>query len=211
MVKLNSNPGEKGAKPPSVEDGFQTVPLITPLEVNHLQLAAPEKVIVKTRTEYQPEQRNKGKFRVPKIAEFTVCRVKPHRPVGWEGSDLPCRSPFLSAWPLPSLLALCSWWFTKPLPMTTAVLKDLSTSTSAVSRPRWMLTTRPRTPAPGAASTQSSATTVWPSRALPGPSGHGCQQLLSSMSPSHPRRRAIRGLPQLGWGWVGGEGNPPPH
>jgi hypothetical protein len=44
MVKLNSNPGEKGAKPPSVEDGFQTVPLITPLEVNHLQLAAPEKV-----------------------------------------------------------------------------------------------------------------------------------------------------------------------
>lgn len=45
MVKLNGNPGEKGAKPPSVEDGFQTVPLITPLEVNHLQLAAPEKVI----------------------------------------------------------------------------------------------------------------------------------------------------------------------
>uniref|UniRef100_A0ABI0NJ96 Neuronal vesicle trafficking associated 2 n=2 Tax=Bos taurus TaxID=9913 RepID=A0ABI0NJ96_BOVIN len=71
MVKLNSNPSEKGAKPPSVEDGFQTVPLITPLEVNHLQLPAPEKVIVKTRTEYQPEQKNKGKFRVPKIAEFT--------------------------------------------------------------------------------------------------------------------------------------------
>nr|KAF6349550.1 neuronal vesicle trafficking associated 2 [Myotis myotis] len=71
MVKLNGTPGEKGAKPPSVEDGFQTVPLITPLEVNHLQLPAPEKVIVKTRTEYQPEQKNKGKFRVPKIAEFT--------------------------------------------------------------------------------------------------------------------------------------------
>lgn len=27
---------------------------------------------MKTRTEYQPEQKNKGKFRVPKIAEFTV-------------------------------------------------------------------------------------------------------------------------------------------
>lgn len=27
---------------------------------------------MKTRTEYQPEQNNKGKFRVPKIAEFTV-------------------------------------------------------------------------------------------------------------------------------------------
>nr|KAF6347105.1 neuronal vesicle trafficking associated 2 [Pipistrellus kuhlii] len=72
MVKLNGTPGEKAAKPASVEDGFQTVPLITPLEVNHLQLPAPEKVIVKTRTEYQPEQKNKGKFRVPKIAEFTV-------------------------------------------------------------------------------------------------------------------------------------------
>uniref|UniRef100_A0A8C8ZJX9 Neuronal vesicle trafficking associated 2 n=1 Tax=Prolemur simus TaxID=1328070 RepID=A0A8C8ZJX9_PROSS len=71
MVKLNSTPSEKVTKPPSVEDGFQTVPLITPLEVNHLQLPAPEKVIVKTRTEYQPEQKNKGKFRVPKIAEFT--------------------------------------------------------------------------------------------------------------------------------------------
>lgn len=35
-------------------------------------------VIVKTRTEYQPEQRNKGKFRVPKIAEFTVSSL-----VGW--------------------------------------------------------------------------------------------------------------------------------
>lgn len=32
----------------------------------------PFQVIVKTRTEYQPEQKSKGKFRVPKIAEFTV-------------------------------------------------------------------------------------------------------------------------------------------
>ncbi|XP_012871426.1 PREDICTED: neuron-specific protein family member 2 [Dipodomys ordii] len=72
MVKFNSNPGEKSIKPPSGEDGFQTVPLIAPLEVGHLQLPTPEKVIVKTRTEYQPEQKNKGKFRVPKIAEFTV-------------------------------------------------------------------------------------------------------------------------------------------
>lgn len=71
-------------------------------------------------------------------------------------------------------------------------------STSAVSRPHWMLTIHPRTPAPGAASTQSSATTVWPSRALHGPSGRGCRQLPSSMSPSHPRPRAIRGLPQPG-------------
>ncbi|KAI4535673.1 hypothetical protein MG293_014000 [Ovis ammon polii] len=51
MVKLNSNPSEKGAKPPSVEDGFQTVPLITPLEVNHLQLPAPEKEMCLITTE----------------------------------------------------------------------------------------------------------------------------------------------------------------
>ncbi|XP_059681370.1 neuronal vesicle trafficking-associated protein 2 isoform X2 [Gavia stellata] len=72
MVKLGSNLNDKNNKQPSAEDGFQTVPLITPLEVNHLQFPAPEKVIVKTRTEYQPDQKNKGKLRVPKIAEFTV-------------------------------------------------------------------------------------------------------------------------------------------
>uniref|UniRef100_A0A8D0L8R5 Neuronal vesicle trafficking associated 2 n=1 Tax=Sphenodon punctatus TaxID=8508 RepID=A0A8D0L8R5_SPHPU len=72
MVKLGSNLSDKNNKQPSGEDGFQTVPLITPLEVNHLQFPAPEKVIVKTRTEYQPDQKNKGKLRVPKIAEFTV-------------------------------------------------------------------------------------------------------------------------------------------
>lgn len=44
MVKLGSNLNDKNSKPPSGEDGFQTVPLITPLEVNHLQFPAPEKV-----------------------------------------------------------------------------------------------------------------------------------------------------------------------
>lgn len=79
-------------------------------------------------------------------------------------------------------------------------------STSAVSRPRWMLTTRPRTPAPGAASTRSSATTVWPSRALPGPSGRGCRRPPSSTSPSHPRPRAIRSQPAVRrGGWRGGD------
>lgn len=73
-------------------------------------------------------------------------------------------------------------------------------STSAVSRPRWTLTTRPRTPAPGAASTRSSATTVWPSRALPAPSGRGCRRPPSSTSPSRPRPRAIRGQPAFGRG-----------
>lgn len=44
MVKLGSNLNDKNNKQPSTEDGFQTVPLITPLEVNHLQFPAPEKV-----------------------------------------------------------------------------------------------------------------------------------------------------------------------
>lgn len=44
MVKLGSNLQDKGAKPASVEDGFQNVPLITPLDVGSLQSQAPDKV-----------------------------------------------------------------------------------------------------------------------------------------------------------------------
>lgn len=46
MVKLGSNLSDKNTKEASAEDGFQTVPLITPLDVNHLQFSAPEKVIL---------------------------------------------------------------------------------------------------------------------------------------------------------------------
>lgn len=46
MVKLGSNLQDKGAKPVSVEDGFQNVPLITPLDVGSLQSQAPDKVRV---------------------------------------------------------------------------------------------------------------------------------------------------------------------
>ncbi|KAI4889633.1 hypothetical protein NFI96_021543 [Prochilodus magdalenae] len=72
MVKLGSNLQDKGAKAVSVEDGFQNVPLITPLDVSHLQYQAPDKVVVKTRTEYQTEQKNKAKLKVPKVEEFTI-------------------------------------------------------------------------------------------------------------------------------------------
>ncbi|KTG02507.1 hypothetical protein cypCar_00025575, partial [Cyprinus carpio] len=72
MVKLGSNLQEKGAKAVSVEDGFQNVPLITPLDVTNLQYQAPDKVVVKTRTEYQTEQKNKAKLKVPKVEEFTI-------------------------------------------------------------------------------------------------------------------------------------------
>ncbi|CAB1316797.1 unnamed protein product [Coregonus sp. 'balchen'] len=71
MVKLGSNLEDKGAKPVSVEDGFQNVPLITPLDVGNLLYGAPDKVVVKTRTEYQTDQK-KSKMKVPKVEEFTI-------------------------------------------------------------------------------------------------------------------------------------------
>ncbi|KAI7800594.1 neuronal vesicle trafficking-associated protein 2 [Triplophysa rosa] len=72
MVKLGTNLQDKGAKAVSVEDGFQNVPLITPLDVTNLQYQAPDKAVVKTRTEYQTEQKNKAKLKVPKVEEFTI-------------------------------------------------------------------------------------------------------------------------------------------
>ncbi|KAL6033529.1 hypothetical protein STEG23_023545 [Scotinomys teguina] len=71
MVKLGNNFAEKGTKQPLLEDGFDTIPLMTPLDVNQLQFPPPDKVVVKTKTEYEPD-RKKGKARPPKIAEFTV-------------------------------------------------------------------------------------------------------------------------------------------
>ncbi|XP_068799491.1 neuronal vesicle trafficking-associated protein 1 isoform X2 [Struthio camelus] len=71
MVKLGNNFSEKSTKQPLLEDGFDTIPLITPLDVNQLQFPPPDKVVVKTKTEYEPD-RKKGKFRAPKIAEFTI-------------------------------------------------------------------------------------------------------------------------------------------
>lgn len=44
MVKLGSNLQDKGIKAVSIEDGFQTVPLITPLDVTNLHCQAPDKV-----------------------------------------------------------------------------------------------------------------------------------------------------------------------
>ncbi|XP_009327125.1 PREDICTED: neuron-specific protein family member 1 isoform X2 [Pygoscelis adeliae] len=71
MVKLGNNFSEKSTKQSLLEDGFDTIPLITPLDVNQLQFPPPDKVVVKTKTEYEPD-RKKGKFRTPKIAEFTI-------------------------------------------------------------------------------------------------------------------------------------------
>ncbi|KAL8207626.1 UNVERIFIED_CONTAM: hypothetical protein K2H54_060107 [Gekko kuhli] len=43
MVKLGSHFGEKSPKQAPPEDGFDTIPLITPLDVNQLQFPPPDK------------------------------------------------------------------------------------------------------------------------------------------------------------------------
>ena len=68
---MGNNFTEKGTKQPLLEDGFDTIPLMMPLDVNQLQFPPPEKVVVKTKAENEPD-RKKGKARPPKIAEFTV-------------------------------------------------------------------------------------------------------------------------------------------
>ncbi|MGH0168571.1 UNVERIFIED_CONTAM: hypothetical protein FKN15_055045 [Acipenser sinensis] len=110
MVKLGSNLAEKPEKEQAEEDGFDNIPLITPLDVNQLhqpfpdkltglilitmtflacllmlvmykalwydQLSCPEgfvfKVIVKTTTEYQLQQKKKRKFYVPGIKKLNI-------------------------------------------------------------------------------------------------------------------------------------------
>lgn len=44
MVKLGSNLSDKLEKQPSADDGFDNIPLITPLEVSQLQQPFAEKV-----------------------------------------------------------------------------------------------------------------------------------------------------------------------
>ncbi|KAF6372199.1 neuronal vesicle trafficking associated 1 [Rhinolophus ferrumequinum] len=71
MVKLGNNFAEKGTKQVLLEDGFDTIPLMTPLDVNQLQFPPPDKVVVKTKTAYEPD-RKRRKGRISKLAEFTV-------------------------------------------------------------------------------------------------------------------------------------------
>ncbi|KAM3622751.1 uncharacterized protein V6R79_002779 [Siganus canaliculatus] len=72
MVKLGSNLSDKLEKQPSADDGFDNIPLITPLEVNQLQQPFAEKVIVKTSTQYQLQQKKKNKLYVPSIKKLSI-------------------------------------------------------------------------------------------------------------------------------------------
>ncbi|XP_031145251.1 calcyon neuron-specific vesicular protein isoform X1 [Sander lucioperca] len=71
MVKLGSNLSDKLEKQPSADDGFDNIPLITPLEVNQLQQPFADKVIVKTSTQYQLPQK-KNKLYVPNIKKLNI-------------------------------------------------------------------------------------------------------------------------------------------
>ncbi|XP_070844196.1 calcyon neuron-specific vesicular protein [Chaetodon trifascialis] len=72
MVKLGSSLSDKLEKQPSADDGFDNIPLITPLEVNQLQQPFAEKVIVKTSTQYQLQQKKKNKLYVPSIKKLNI-------------------------------------------------------------------------------------------------------------------------------------------
>ncbi|XP_026026133.1 calcyon neuron-specific vesicular protein [Astatotilapia calliptera] len=72
MVKLASNLSDKLEKQPSADDGFDNIPLITPLEVNQLQQPFAEKVIVKTSTQYQLQQKKKNKLYFPNIKKLNI-------------------------------------------------------------------------------------------------------------------------------------------
>ncbi|KAK2815909.1 hypothetical protein Q5P01_026376 [Channa striata] len=71
MVKLGSNLRDKLEKQPSADDGFDNIPLITPLEVNHLQQSFADKVIVKTSAQY-PLRQKKNKLYVPNIKKLNI-------------------------------------------------------------------------------------------------------------------------------------------
>lgn len=71
MVKLGMNL-EKGEKEPGSEEAFDNIPLIAPLDVSQLQQPYPDKVIVKTRTEYQLQQKKKRRLQVPGIKRLNI-------------------------------------------------------------------------------------------------------------------------------------------
>ncbi|XP_075790795.1 neuron-specific vesicular protein calcyon [Pelodiscus sinensis] len=76
MVKVGSNVCEKPGKEQGAggdsDDSFDNIPLITPLDVSQLQQPFPDKVIVKTRTEYQLQQQQKRKLHVPGVKKLNI-------------------------------------------------------------------------------------------------------------------------------------------
>ncbi|XP_028829369.1 calcyon neuron-specific vesicular protein [Denticeps clupeoides] len=72
MVKLGSNLADKVDGEQSVEDGFDNIPLIAPLEVSQLHQSFPEKVFVKTTTEYHLQEQKKKRLYVPSMNKLNI-------------------------------------------------------------------------------------------------------------------------------------------
>ncbi|XP_061684732.1 calcyon neuron-specific vesicular protein [Syngnathoides biaculeatus] len=73
MVKLGTSLSDKMEKQLSADDGFDNIPLITPLEVGELQRSFTDKVIVKTSTHYQQQ---KKKLFMPTIEKLNINMYK---------------------------------------------------------------------------------------------------------------------------------------
>ncbi|KAG8543047.1 hypothetical protein GDO81_025530, partial [Engystomops pustulosus] len=69
MVQLGTILAEKEDNEQGLDE--DTVPLIAPLDVNQLEQPFPDKLIVKTRTEYQLQQK-KRKVHVPGIKKLNI-------------------------------------------------------------------------------------------------------------------------------------------
>ncbi|MFT7805881.1 neuron-specific protein family member 1-like [Arapaima gigas] len=72
MVKIGGHVASKPEKGQPGEEGLDCAPLITPLDVSQLEQPVPEKVIVKTTTEYQLQQKKKKKTCVPSIKKLNI-------------------------------------------------------------------------------------------------------------------------------------------
>ncbi|XP_029538340.1 neuronal vesicle trafficking-associated protein 1 isoform X1 [Oncorhynchus nerka] len=75
MVKLGNHLSDKNNAKTVSEDGYDTIPLITPLDASQLQFPVLDKVVVKTKTDYDGEHK-KSKLHSPKIAAFSISIIE---------------------------------------------------------------------------------------------------------------------------------------
>ncbi|XP_028917188.1 neuronal vesicle trafficking-associated protein 1 isoform X2 [Ornithorhynchus anatinus] len=132
MVKVGSNLSEKPDKEQGGgDDGFDNIPLITPLDVNQLQQPFPDKVIVKTRTEYQLQQKKKRKLHVPGIKKLNI---NLYDEVSEKVKLLDSFSSRWRSWPASSCWSCTrQLWYDQP----SAAQRALCSSTSTAPRLLW--------------------------------------------------------------------------
>lgn len=83
MVKLGSNLCDKLEKQPSADDGFDNIPLITPLEVNQLQQSFADKVsmLCQITTAFGQTQLEPT-WAYVSVSETAAAHTFPHQPSG---------------------------------------------------------------------------------------------------------------------------------